>query len=299
MRIYFVFFIVFGLWTSWKNIDQNLSFRVFSLISVPLAFSCFALSIFFNTFHEFDTLYYTMTNLMFGFIHLTHLIIVLESFLRKSQMDLIERFSRVDDLFAYELNIQMPYQREKWRIFVRIMALTCIEIIAKLSVLGSRVYYGQHYQFFYSIFLPNAIICFRQFEMLFFVYLLENRLKLINIELIKMHKYAGLVYSNKYYHCQSTFSRILCLKRIYSELFEICEQLRKSFGWSLLLIFVNAFAISAFESYCAYIQIAGVIKPILRLVYALSSVIILGVLAIYGTFCIKQVNKCGSILLVQ
>lgn len=293
MRNYFVFFIVFGLWMSWKHIDHSLFLCVYCLISVPPTIICFALSIFFNTFHELDTLYYTVANLMFGFIHLTHLIIVLESLLRnKSQMNLIQRFSTVDDLFAYELDVQVPYQKEKRQIFMRMMTLTSIEIVAKVLVLVSRLYYCKEYRFFYGIFLPNTIICFRQFEMLFFMFLLKNRLSLINIELINLHKDAGLGNLNKNVHCHSTFTRILCLKRIYSELIEICEELENTFGWSLLTIVVNTFAISTFESYWAYIQIANIIKSALRLMYAASSVIILGVLAFYGTFCTQQVKKC-------
>lgn len=66
------------------------------------------------------------------------------------------------------------------------------------------------------------LICLRMIQVLFFVYLMENRLNLINKELSeiqKMYTQSDSEHGNVIQVVDSLYNRILSLKQVYDELY--------------------------------------------------------------------------------
>lgn len=93
-------------------------------------------------------------------------------------------------------------------------------------------------------------------QVLFFVYLLRSRLIHVNdkVKEILTVQNAHTADGNVMYDAKnivfildtanskySTYDRLLNLKQIYGELYEICELINVTFGWSLLAVVTQCF----------------------------------------------------------
>lgn len=293
MRKFFIFFIIFGLWSSWENSKYKLFLRIYSIFSIALVFIFFSLAFLYNEFYEFNTLSYTISNLMFVLIFSTYLVIILESVLRfESQTEIVEKLSSVDNMFYTKLRTQVLYRKEKWEIFIRIFILVSTEIVIKISILVAVFRLGYYLNFLYFTLYANLVICLRLIEVSFFMYLLQARLKLVNRELIAIQHSVEpeISISENTFEQPSIYNRLLNLKQIYARLFGICEHIGSTFGWSLLMIVVHVFAISTFEFYWAYINIGtNIIMVAICLAFVVPSSVALFTLAFYGSRCSQQV----------
>lgn len=295
MRYFFILFILFGLWTSWKNIEHKQYLRAYSIFSIALPFVCFSTAVCYNRFFAFERLSFVVSNLLLALVYLTHLVIVSESaFQSKSQMKIIQRFASVDSLFYTQLAIRIPYHEEKRDLVIRILILALIEMSVKLQELN--------YSYFYFIVYPTIVIHLRLVGVLFFMHLLQTRLKLINRQLIDiqsiefassnvqsncMHKSKPVVISDNVFTRPSTYDQ---LQRIYGELFEICEHIGAIFGWSLLIVVIQIFALSTFQTYWAYIHLSNIKRFITDLMSIVSSLIVLGSLTFHCSSCLQEVG---------
>lgn len=137
------------------------------------------------------------------------------------------------------------------------------------------------------------------------MHLLQTRLKLINRQLIDiqsiefassnvqsncMHKSKPVVISNNVFTRPSTYDRLLHLKRIYGELFEICEHIGAIFGWSLLIVVIQIFALSTFQTYWAYIHLSNIKRFITDLMSIVPSLIVLCLLTFHCSSCLQEVG---------
>lgn len=298
MRYFFILIILFGLWTSWKNIEHKQYLRAYSIFSIALPFVCFSTAVCYNRFFAFERLPFVVFNLLLALVYLTHLVIVSESaFQSKSQMKIIQKFASVVSLFRTQLAIRIPYQEEKRDLVLRILILALIEMSVKLLELN--------YRYFYFIVYPTIVIHLRLVGVLFFMYLLQTRLKLINRELSDiqsiefassnvqsncMHKSKPVVISDNVFTRPSTYNRLLSLKRIYGELFEICEHIGAIFGWSLLIVVIQIFALSTFQTYWAYIHLSNIKRFITDLMSIVPSLIVLGSLTFHCSSYLQEVG---------
>lgn len=306
MKFFLVVFIVFGLWCSWENSKNKIVLRIFSIVSIALVLVPLSLAIFFKRFYETDTLPNTISSSVLVFFFITHSIIILESiFQAESQNRLIQNFTSVDNLFIFELGIQIPYQKEKWQVFYRALILVIIDIFVLFLIHLARVYYDFVYSYFYFSVYANLIICLRSVEVLFFMHLLQTRQKLINkelsdIRLIEMLSSVVLcdyfemnetnAISNNAFKTMSINKRISSLKLIYAELFEICKQIGQIFGWSLLIIVIHACVFFTAQFYWPYIQMWNMLRYSLDIIFTFPILIALGTLAFYCSSCYDQVR---------
>lgn len=249
------FFLVFGLFPSWQTQKYRPFLIVYSIFSILLVFAIFVSAVYIHKVFNDNTLSSAVAYSFLLSILATHLIIILQSlFHRKAQMKLVEKFSYVDHLFNSKLQLFISYRNEKRALFIRLLILLSTFVVIKLGLI-IHLYYGRNLNSFwfhclYSIWISRL----RSAQVLFYVYLLRSRLILVN-DKVKDILIARNRYSGNLNECQpivnkkniavvfdtsssrfSTYDRLLNLKQIYGELYEICELINVTFGWSLLAI---------------------------------------------------------------
>lgn len=255
MRAFNAFFLIFGLFASWPTPKYRPILFVYSIFSIFLVFAIFVSAVYINKVFNENILSSAVAYSFLLSILATHLIIVLQSlFHRKAQIKLVQKFSYVDRLFNTKLQLFISYRNEKRALFIRLLILLCTFLLIK-SGLFIHLYYGGYLNsFWFHCVYSNWIARLRSAQVLFYVYLLRSRLILVNEKvkeiLISRNRQSGnlnewqpivnkrniaLVFdtsSSKF----STYDRLLNLKQIYGELYEICELINITFGWSLLAI---------------------------------------------------------------
>lgn len=294
MQKFFAFFILFGMWSSWQNFKYKKLLRAHSVFSIAIACFSFCSTFLFKPFHAFNTFPHTVSNLLFMSVLFTHLIIVLESGTQSvAQSELVERFTFVDRLFEMKLQVRIPYEKEKRKVFIWMLVIASVEVIIKLCCVIYLIFWSKVYQYDYFILYSNMLICLRMIQVFFLIYLIENRLNLINKELReiqRMHTQTGSAHNKVIQILDNSYNRILSLKQIYDELYGICNQISIIFGRSLLTIVSHIFFYTTFEWYWAYRNLSNPANMIICLGFAGTNLVILGALAFFCTSCSQQVS---------
>lgn len=301
MRNYIVYFLVFGLWSSWKDSKYKLLLKAHSIFSITIVFFTYLSAYVFNQFSEAATLSATVSTTLFITILVAHLIITVETFHRCcSQLALVQNLSTVDSMFNTKLSICIPYQREKSEFFVRNIAIVFVVIAIKLFVVVFTLYQNRSMNFFYCIMYSNWIMHLRSIQVLFFVYLVRDRLILIDKEITDVRR--TLIMQTNPKHDQQalslvqqlTFTRILHLKQIYGELYESCELINKTFGWSLLAIMTQSFVdfISNCYSMFTVLEANSIDYSTLAISVALlvPNIVTISTMAFYCSSCFQTVS---------
>lgn len=312
MRNYIVFFILFGLWSIWINSKFKIPIRVCSFLSIALVFCGFSSAYFFDKFYASNTLSNVVANLLFIFVIITHSIIIIESISKKkAQTKLIQSLSLADHLFNTKSNVMISYQKERCEIFIRCFVLVSIVIFINIFVALYAYYLDLDYKLLYPPMYSYFVLCSRSAQIIFFISLLRNRLILIVEELKDIQKILNTqsddvnprivnprksdsrhtriqLASSSSLARRSIHDRLLSLKQIYTELYRSCEQIRKAFGWSLLVIITQAFVEFTSNSYWGFLCLND-FKVIL--IYLMDSeVILVGALAYYCSSCFEYVS---------
>lgn len=261
IRSFVVFFLIFGLWPSWKDSKYRIILIVYSIFSIFLVFCIFVSAVYINDVLDDNQQLSTAVAYSFLLSNLaTHFIIVLQSlFYRNDLTRLVKKLAFVDSLLNKKLQIYISYQKEKRSIWARVLTILAILVSIKsfLSLhLHLRNEFGSFwYHCLYSIFIMRI----RCFQVLFFVFLLNARLNLLNQKLKEILLVRNLNKENTM-RCpsvsdmknvifivdamtpkQTVYDRLLKIKQIYGELYEICELINTTFGWSLLAIVTQCF----------------------------------------------------------
>lgn len=252
---FFIFFILFGLWTSWQNSKCKLVLHFYSIFSIFQVILNFSLAIIFDRLYDSESFSNIVANFWFILSIFTHLIIVLESiYQNKMQLKLIQSFSIVDRIFAIKLCVKIPYRNEKHRLFMCVFMLMSIEIVTKLFFeIYSSLYHKQLHKLFYVTLHSELMIVLKLAQFLFFVSIIDARLGLINKKLVEFQHPTTVQITDKNLFTNkkklrklrvsfSVYEQLLNLKKIYRELHDICERIGHSFGWSLLIVIVYMFA---------------------------------------------------------
>ncbi|XP_055294772.1 putative gustatory receptor 2a [Sitodiplosis mosellana] len=319
MRGFIAFFLIFGLWPTWQTTKYKTWLMLYSIFSILLVFFIFLSAIYINKVLEDSTLSTAVAYSFLFSILTTHLIIVVQSlFYRKSQTKLIQKFSQVDRLFNTKLQIFMSYRKEKQALFIRFSLLLSIFVAIKVGLMVHLHSTGRLGSFWYHCLFSIWIMRLRSVQVLFFVYLLRARLILVNDKvkeiLAARNIHTGstnewqpitdtrdivfvLDTSNAKY---STYDRLLNLKQIYGELFEICELINVTFGWSLLAIITQCFIDFTSNSYWTFLALEQKVPDTANAVDCIGLlvpiVIILSLLAYYCSSCSRYARFMGSYL---
>lgn len=250
MRKYFVCFIIFGLWTSWKNCKFENVLRLYSVLLIKLIFCSFFCAIIFRQFFGNITLSSTIATSLFFTMLSSHFAISIESlYKRKLQEELIAKISLVDQLFRMKMGKCVAYNSDRQELFLRNIIVVLVILFLKVSVAIYSHYQIHLVNFMYPAMYSSWILRLRSLQVIFFVYLTRSRLILIQNELKDIRNTAtshhileaASVISPENSTEISKFETLLSLKEIYETLHDTCELINKTFGWSLLAISLQSF----------------------------------------------------------
>lgn len=303
IRQLIILFIFFGLWSSWwPGSKYKWILRIFSIYSVHQELMIVTSVIYSYDLFKNHTLSAKVENCMYMIISLTHLVIVIESLVKRdAQVKLIQKFTLVDHLFSTRLKIRIPYKKEKCQTFVRNFTLLSIIILLKSVVSGYLHYHSKILISWYPALFSIWIMCLRTIQVILFVFVMRCRLMLINNELKCIHsafdmeaKYEDSrqrVFFSKY----TAYNRIKILKKIYGELYEVYELVNEIFGWSILAITTQCFVDFTFNCYWAFLYLQESNPDTLSLLICISLLLpiamLSSVLTFYCSSCYQQVRS--------
>lgn len=258
IRSFLVLFAVLGLWPTWLNSKYRALFIISLILYITYVFCIFWSVFYFDEEFSDHTLSAIVQFLFLAGILLTHFTVIVEAFInRNAQMHLIEKISYVDQLLHSKLQLNISYQNEKKVIFIRLSSAIFIFMIIR-TIFTFDLYYGYDINTFpYRLIFSAWTIQLRSIQVLFFVYLLRTRLQFVSDQLDEMlvpSNFCGKSNSQwKFYRDTSSifvldmsaakrslYYRLVNLKQVYGELYEICELINVTFGWSLLTIIVQS-----------------------------------------------------------
>lgn len=258
IRSFLVLCSVLGLWPTWSNSKYKAIFIVTLILYIAYIFCMFWSVFYFNQEFSYHTLTAIVQFLFFVGILMTHLTIITEAFInRNRQMHLIENISCADQLLHSKLQFKISYHIEKSVVFFRLASVIFILMIIR-TIFTFDLYYRYHINTFpYRLIFSAWTIQLRSIQVLFFVYLLRTRLQFVSDQIKEMlipcsfrgrskTQWKFSRDSNNIFVLdvlltkRSLYDRLVNLKQVYGELYEICELINVTFGWSLLTIIVQS-----------------------------------------------------------
>lgn len=301
LRSYIIVYIFLGLWSSWRNHQHKFWLQIYS---VYLATSeCFAFYTVLSSYDIFsgNSLATTVFEWLYIFVSLTHLIISIESTVESNaQVKLLQKLSSVDQMLTSKMNLIIPYRKEKRQIHSRNLVLILTLISLKMTSTILLFKRDRIVPFWFSAIISGLISHLRLFQLLLFVYLLQNRLRSINKEVKSVRNalnskftYAHLT-ETVYFARHSAFHRILLIKIIYGELYEACELINETFGWSLLATITQCFLDFTFSCYWIFLFLVDETVSVENLVICfclLAPVVaVLGAMSFNCSLCYEYVG---------
>lgn len=314
MRSFVAFFLIFGLWPSWKETTEHQSLLIgYSIFSISLVFGVFLSAIIVNKVLEDNTLSTAVAYSFLLSILATHLIIVVQAlFYRKALVRLMNKFTYIDKLFTNKLQIYISYTQEKYALWMRFIIILAAFVLIKCALIIHLHYSERLSSFWYHCLFSIWLLRLRGIQVLFFVYSLRSRLVLVNEKLkeillaigvpddINMNctqikpKHIVFVLDTSFTR-NSIYDRLLNLKQIYAELYEICELINITFGWSLLAIITQAFIDFTSNSYWTFLALEQTKPDISNALDCISLlvpiVIMLSTMAYYCSSCTRSVRN--------
>lgn len=302
MKNYFVWFIVFGLWSQFsQTFKYNKLIKAYSVVLTLFLFTPHVLRFCMGPIFVKDDFKNTIISSLFMTILFAHFITATETLVKSSsQTKLIDKFEHVDELFCSKLLIRVPYHKQKHGLFIRILIVIFTINLFKgvLTALAlSKLSFLNH---IFAAVLSKWIMQLRTLQVVFFIYLIQERLKLINQELVDVRRILEEQPSQPGRKQDiivpklSNFSRILNSKEVYGELFDICGLMNDTFGWCLLAIATQAFIDFTGNSYWIFFTIEMETPNIEAVMFSvlliLPTAITLSVLAYYSSSLFKCVR---------
>lgn len=309
IQIYILVFILFGLWSTLPNSKHKLWINMCSLLSILLMCVCCSSAYYFDKILPFSSLTNTVSNFLYIFLMITHIIIIAESCRKKRfQSGLIQNLSLVDHLLKINLKRMVPYHKEKYEIFILCFVLLLIMVLVNIFLI--TYHRNNHFNFMYVSMLSNNVMSLRLVQIIFFIYILRNRLILINKELQSIRNPLSSFQSNHLIQRNlntrsmrfgstsnnSVKSRVEKLKQIYSKLHDACEQINEAFGFSLLMITIKTLMKIIANFYWGYFCMYDISD---FFIYSLiPSMLFLGILSFYCSDCFQYVSLSCSLILI-
>lgn len=300
MRNYFLYFNLFGLWSARENSRHKLFYRAYLLLSLIVVLSKYIYAVFFNRFFERNSLLGNLNNFLFIFIFASHLTITFETlFSTNTQLQIIEKFSSFDRYSGEKFGFRIKYQQQKQKLFALVAVLMLPVIITNIMIV-SYIYIWK------AVFMNGLLSMYstwitrsRFLQVTFFVYLLRERLKMINFELNRLRDWQlanrEVVGIDVALSKQFTFQRILQLKKAYGQLYDTCGLINSAFGWSLLAIVVQCFVditINCYATFLYFEQASYEDSVGLIVLFGMAGVhvALLATLAFYTSSCSENVR---------
>lgn len=304
-RCFIAVYSIFGLWPSFSTKSKYKIFLIFlSLAYIGYTFFTLWFAFYLQNNCCVQSLSALIQFLFELSILLAHFTVMLEALInRNAQMYLIEKFSHIDWLLRKKFQIPISYHKEKYSIFIYLSIVEFIWIFIR-TILTFHI--NNKYEInnlLYPSIFSTWVLRLRFNQIIFFIYLLRNRLRLLRDQLNELLVTCTLNVNSKnrwrFYHDaskifvlditianRSLYDRLLNVKQLYGELHEICELLNRIFGWSLLCIIAQSFFDFSINSYWIYMAFEKS-NSILALYYLIIIIPI-------AILLISMVNLCSS-----
>lgn len=317
IRGFLGFFQIFGLWPSWKNPQYKVPLIIYSICYICFVVCMFFSAIFMNEEWSSHTLSAIVENFFLWSILLTHFVVLLEALInRNAQMRLIQKLAYADFLLKSKLQMVIDYRDEKSAIFIRFAVLIFISIFVRSMLTIHLIYQNRINIYWYLCLLSVWTLRLRILQIIFFVFLLRNRLNFVkeklreflvsqNIHGDMSNDWPFFRDSNKIFVLDACignplpYERLLNLKQIYGELYEICELINITFGWSILTIVAQNFIEFIGNSYWIFLALG---KSPINLEHVVDSLILflpitlmLGTMVFYCASCSRCVSFSFSL----
>lgn len=315
LRSFVIFFFIFGLTPIWKNRRCNFVTVGYSLISMALVCFILYLAIFLNNVIEDSALLYAVAYSFLLSISVTHIILLLEAFFkRNAHLEIFNHFDTVDHIFQKKLRRYIPRNSEKRSIWIRFLSLISIFLVIKTFLIIHLHSQNLLTNFWLHCFFSIFMLRLASLQILLYVRLLRNRLKITNEILVEIVidnsiKNTNLIHisSPEYVIENSTvfvisnmrnnnviFCKMLYLKKVYGQLYEISIQINKVFGWSLLCLTTQSFIDFTSSIYWTFLaldqNIPDTHKAIDKICFLVPIVIIMTLMANDCSSCTRLVG---------
>lgn len=297
------------MWPVRENFKYKLFFQVYLVLSLIVVLLMYIYAIFFNRFFERNSLLGNLNNFLFIFIFASHFTITFETFFNTDiQLQIIEKFSSFDRYFCEKFGVRAQYQQQKQKLFALSMTLMLPVILANIMIVL--------YIYVWNAVFPNGLLSMystwitrlRFLQVTFFVYLVRERLKMVNFELNRLRDWLSakqnFVGIDIALSKQFTFQRLIELKKAYDQLHDTCDLINRAFGWSLLAIIVQCFVDITINCYATFLYFEHAsYEDLLGLIVlfgmASAHVTLLATLAFYSSSCSEYVRRLFSFLQIS
>lgn len=302
-RYYIVLFIVFGIWSTWENYRYKWKLRIYSNLLIVTVFCAYLSAVFMNQFFGSLSVSTSVATINFITILLTHLVIAIETPFKTSiQNILLKKLSFIDQLFKRKLNISMKYPEQKRSLFCMNFVMVSVTLCIEGGILIYVFSQPETYNFFLSSVYSCWIIRLRLIQIIFFAYILQARLCLINTELAYLKDESNsfspgnsIVDIENPDIKRKMFNRFIALKQCYGELYEVCTLINAIFGYSLLAIVTQHWIDFTANCYWLFEVDDGSTFDyetlVICLMLVLPNVMVLGALAYFCSACSTQVRN--------
>lgn len=284
MREFLIYFFVFGLWPLIGKRHKLLLFLYCSVLPTSALVFLLMFVKSYDNLHDPASLRGIVNNLLFISISVSNILILVETLVgRTTQAQLIGKFSQIDRLLNRQLNVVIPYNEEKRTIFILNSILASLVLLSDVALVVYLQVRKLVLNLSVSMMFSTWITRLRLIQVMFFVHLARNRLKLVNQKLINAR-------NSK----QDLFIQLLHLKQTYTCLFEISELISEMFGWSLLSTTTQCFIDLTCNCYTTFLYLEDIsyeeiIGFFIVLTMAVVFLITFGCLAFYCSSCNEYV----------
>lgn len=197
-----------------------------------------------STFHGFVNKFH------FSTLQLTHLIVVVDSFLRrKSELKIYAHCSRIDEHIRLKFGISPDYAERRvrfWKTFLITWTIMIVCYSSLTSMHAALIPVHSSWHLFYFCSYSIIVIRFRYDQMIFYIQLVSDRLEIVKGIMFKIYEEQrnfarNGIKQNNGSDETLTFDQMLSLKQIYGQLYEVSNLINQTFGWSLLAVMSQHF----------------------------------------------------------
>lgn len=248
-----------------------------------------------------------VASLVLATVIVTQTLNILQAFLnRQEQLEMVSLFTSIDVLLERQLLTRIDYKKIKNKFYVKfgvaLMILLFVQIIFIVLVVNSR---GNYFWLYHAF--PALSLRIRCFQNMFYVDMVTEMLRILNARLenlidnreskLNLILFVDRLRERKNLNEENPlYEEILLLKQIYGKVWDICNLINDSFGWSLLAITTQYFIEFTSSGYYLFLALENFLPRIVayECCCALVPLVIVLSLLAYSCFCCTQNVSCHN-----
>lgn len=192
--------------------------------------------------------------LKFSAILLSYTVILIECLLRKKRLrDIVWYFRFVDDSLKGPIQFyESSLRKNQKKICLKIIFLLLVTSLFEIAV-ASTILRCKCFAFIWSVsIVPLTMGRIRHLQYIFYVDQLTSRFEIIKTELILLGKFSRSVATNDEIISQKLYSKLDCIKKCYSVLWETSLSINATFGFSQVTNMLQSFIQLTCDFYLIY-----------------------------------------------